>query len=447
MLGLDRRGRRGLGIFAGTLAKPLVQFALAGVAALVVLSTILTVILSQTGTSEAISNARQFTKLVARDIIQPNLSDALLGGSAPARAQFDQIVRQSVIQGSVVRVKLWTTGGQIVYSDEPRLIGRSFALESDQYTALKTGQVVANLTDLSRPENQYEANHRDRELLEVYIPLRSPAGATVLYENYLRFDVVQATGRQIMLRFVPAVLGTLVLMELVQLSLAWSLARRVREGQHDRERLLERAVDAAEVERRRIARDLHDGTVQDLTAVSLSLEVASRQLGREGQTAAARTLDEAAAETRKSVRQLRTLFVDIYPNSLHDQGLGVALQDLLDPFAVRGISTSLSVEPDLRLAAETERLIFRVARETLRNVAAHAHARSVEVRVGTDGGRVSLHVRDDGRGFDASGLNQPAAGHLGLRLLRDLARDAGGTFDVSSKAGCGTEVHLELPAS
>lgn len=429
-----------------SLAKPLVQFGLAGLAALLVLSTILTVILTQTGTSEAISNARQFTQLVGQEIIEPNLTDALLGGSAVAKARFDQIVRERVIRGSVVRVKLWTAGGQIVYSDEPRLIGRSFALESDQDTALRTGQVVANLTDLSRPENQYEANHRDRQLLEVYIPLRSPGGATVLYENYLRFDVVQATGRQIMLRFVPAVLGILVLMELVQLSLAWSLARRVREGQHDRERLLERAVDAAEIERRRIARDLHDGTVQDLTAVSLSLEVASRQLGREGQATAARTLDEAAAETRKSVRQLRTLFVDIYPNSLHDQGLGVALRDLLDPFAVRGIATSLSVEPDLELAAETERLIFRVARETLRNVAAHAHARSVEVVVSTDGARVSLRVRDDGRGFDASGLNHAAAGHLGLRLLRDLARDVGGTFEVSSRAGCGTEVHLELPA-
>jgi two-component system, NarL family, sensor kinase len=446
MLLLDRQRRLAIRVVSATVAKPLVQFALAGVVALLVLSTILTLVLSETGTSEAISNARQFTQLVGQDVIEPSLSDALLVGNASAQAQFDRTIRQRVIRGPVVRVKLWTTTGAIVYSDEPRLIGRTFALEDDQNTALRTNQVVANLTDLDRPENQYEANRRDRQLLEVYLSLRSPGGTTVLYENYLRFDTVQASGRQIMLSFVPAVLGTLVLMQLLQLSLARSLARKVSDGLRDRERLLTRAVDAAEMERRRIARDLHDGTVQDLTAVSLGLEVASRQLRREGQPAAARTLDEAAAETRKSVRQLRTLFVDIYPNSLRDQGLGVALEDLLDPFAARGIVTSLSVQSGLDLAVETERLIYRVARETLRNVAAHAHAHSIEVRVGASDGMVCLTVRDDGRGFDPSALNRPDAGHLGLRLLRDLAEDAGGTFDVSSRLGSGTEVDLELPA-
>jgi signal transduction histidine kinase len=333
-----------------------------------------------------------------------------------------------------------------VYSDEPRLIGRAFALESDQITALSTGQIVANITNLDSPENQYEANHRDRQLLEVYLRLKSPRGTTVLYENYIRFDLVQMTGRQIMLSFLPAVAGTLVLMQLVQLSLAWSLTRRVRDAQRDREGLLIKAVDAAETERRRIARDLHDGTVQDLTAVSLALEVASRQLRRDGQGAAGQALDQAAADTRTSVRQLRTLFVDIYPNSLRDQGLEVALRDLLEPLDRRGTSTTLTIEPDLRLPAETERLLYRLAREALRNVAAHAHAHSVEAGVGAGDGTVSLVVRDDGSGFDAAPLDRPASGHLGLRLMSDLTQAAGGTFTVSSTPGSGTTVRVELPA-
>lgn len=442
---LERRRRLGRGIVSATPAKPLVQFALAGVLALLVLSTILTLILSQTATAEAISDAQQFTRLVGHDVIEPNLTDELLSGSRSARAEFDGIVRQRVIRGSVVRVKLWNVLGQILYSDEPRLIGRTFASEDDRITALRTGQPVANVTDLNHPENEFEAGQRGRQLLEVYLSLHSPSGTPVLYENYLRFDVVQAAGRQILLRFVPAVLGTLVLMQLVQLSLAWSLARTVRDAQHDRERLLVRAVDAAETERRRIARDLHDGTVQDLTAVSLALEVASRQLRREGQPTAARTLDEAAAEMRMSVRQLRTLFVDIYPNSLRDQGLGVAVQDLVEPFAMRGITTTLSVQPELQVTAETERLLYRVAREALRNVAAHAHAHSVEVSVEAAGGMASIRIRDDGRGFDVSDLERPSSGHLGLRLLRDLAHDAGGTFVVSSSPESGTEVRVELP--
>jgi two-component system, NarL family, sensor kinase len=442
---LDRHRRTRWGILSATVARPLIQFALAGVVALVVLSTILTLILNQTGLSEAISNARQFTSLVGQDVIEPSLTDTLLEGGGAARSEFDQTIRQRVIRGPVVRVKLWSTAGKVLYSDEPRLIGRSFALEQDQITALSTGQVVANPTDLSRPENEYEANQRDRQLLEVYMQLHTPGGTTVLYENYLRFDVVQASGRQIMLNFVPAVAGTLVLMQLVQLSLAWSLARKVRVGQRDREGLLMRAVDAAEMERRRIARDLHDGTVQDLTAVSLALEVASRQLRREGQLTAAETLDHAAAETRASVRQLRTLFVDIYPNSLRDQGLEVALRDLLGPFGARGIATTLNVEPDLRLQAETERLLYRVAREALRNVAAHARAGTVDVRVAADNGTVSLSVRDDGSGFETSAFTLQSTGHLGLQLLNDLTQDAGGTFQVSSRPRFGTVVRVKLP--
>jgi signal transduction histidine kinase len=442
---LDRHRRTGWGRLSATVAGPLLQFALAGVVALLVLSTILTLVLNQTGLSEAISDARQFTSLVGQDVIEPNLTDALLEGGEPARSEFDRTIRQRVIRGPVVRVKLWSTAGKVVYSDEPRLIGLSFALEQDQITALSTGQIVANPTDLSRPENVYEAKQRGRQLLEVYMRLHTPGGTTVLYENYLRFDAVQASGRQIMLNFLPAVAGTLVLMQLVQLSLAWSLARRVRDGQRDREGLLMRAVDAAEMERRRIARDLHDGTVQDLTAVSLALEVASRQLRREGQLTAAQTLDHAAADTRTSVRQLRTLFVDIYPNSLRDQGLEVALRDLLGPFEARGIATTLSVGPELRLQEETERLLYRVAREALRNVAAHARARTVDVCVGADNGTVSLRIRDDGCGFDTAAFTSQSTGHLGLQLLNDLTREADGTFQVSSRPRAGTEVRVELP--
>ena len=104
---LDRRRRLGRGgIGSATPAKPLVQFALAGVAALLLLSTILTLILSQTATAEAISDAQQFTRLVGHDVIEPNLTDELLDGSRPAQAQFEQIIRQRVIRGSVARVKL-----------------------------------------------------------------------------------------------------------------------------------------------------------------------------------------------------------------------------------------------------------------------------------------------------------------------------------------------------
>jgi signal transduction histidine kinase len=446
--------RRGGGAPRKSVARPLVQFGLAGIIAMVVLGGILIAILNQTGTNDAISDARQLTQLNARDVVQPNLTDAVLDGDRTARAQFAQIIRDKVLKDPLVRVKIWTRDGHVAFSDEPRLIGMQFTLESDQMTAFKTWDLVAGKTDLDRPENQFESNERQHQLLEVYLPFKTLSGRVLLYENYVKYDAILAAGRRLWLSWTPWIVGTLLLMEIIQLSLAWGLSRRVIQGQDERERLLTRALDAAEVERRRIAQDLHDGTVQDLTAVSLALEVASRQLGREGHVQTARALDEAAGDTRRSVRQLRTLFVDIYPDDLHEQGLAVALKDLLDPFTVRGIVTSLDIDTEVPLAQRIERLIFRVAREALRNVAAHARARTVSVCMarhadptGRKPASVVLQVRDDGRGFDVSALSTPAPGHLGLRLLGDLARDAGGAFQLSSTPGAGTTVRLELPLS
>jgi signal transduction histidine kinase len=234
-------------------------------------------------------------------------------------------------------------------------------------------------------------------------------------------------------------LGGLILLALIQLPLAWQLARRVGKGQEEREQLLHRAIEASDVERRRIARDLHDGVVQDLAGVSYSLSAAA-----EGAPAPYdETLQEAAAETRHGIRQLRTLLLEIYPPELHRAGLPAALSDLLTASEARGLETSLELDPGLELGREAEALFFRVAQEALRNVAKHAEATRVDVSVGRTNGRAQLLVEDDGRGFDPS---SPAGddGHFGLRMLADLVRDSGGRLEVDSTPGSGSRVFVEV---
>ena len=148
-----------------------------------------------------------------------------------------------------------------------------------------------------------------------------------------------ASGRDLWLAFLPALILSLLLLELIQLPLASSLARRVRSAHRDRVRLLERAVDASDRERRRIAGDLHDGAVQDLTGVALSLEVGARRV--EDDPDSAQALRSGAARTRATVRSLRSLLVEIYPPSLQRAGLVAALEDMLAPLEARGIETSL----------------------------------------------------------------------------------------------------------
>jgi signal transduction histidine kinase len=212
--------------------------------------------------------------------------------------------------------------------------------------------------------------------------------------------------------------------------------------------MLHEALDASQTERRRIAADLHDGVVQDLVGVSYTLAAHAERLDGEGDAAAGAALRDGASKTRESVRALRTLLVDIYPPNLHRAGLAAALGDLARTYSARGLRTSVEVEPGLTPTEATERLLFRVAQESLRNTFKHANATSATVSIGReDADRLVLEAIDDGHGFDPGRLNGEAdPGHFGIQLLRDRAEEAGGDLDVTSVEGRGTTVRMELPA-
>ena len=419
------------------------RFALAGVIALAVVGVISFVVMRHIGTTEALHNARDLTRVVGRGIAEPNLSEGLVRGNPAAVRRFHRVMQRQVVGDPIVRVKLWTPSGRIIYSDAPQLIGRRFKLGADEVASLRTGKVDSGVTDLSLPENRYESGQG--KLLEVYLPVRTPAGSPLLFEAYQRFGSVASSGREIWLAFAPALIVALVVLELVQLPLASSMARRVRRGNEEREALLKRAVDASEDERRRIAGDLHDGIVQDLAGVSYSLSADAQRLESEGSTDAADTLRQGSKQTRQSVRELRSLLVELHPPRLRDAGLAAALADLMSPLAGRGLHTRVDVPDDLELPPETEALLFRVAQEATRNVASHADASRVDLLVSETPERVRLTVQDDGRGFTVDQAALAAGrGHLGLRLLRDLADDADAALEIDSEPDRGTTISIEV---
>jgi two-component system, NarL family, sensor kinase len=411
------------------------QYALSGVAALILLGAAGVYLLRNTGRDEAIRNARQNAELAAHGIVEPVLTPAVMRGDPTAIARLDRAVRRGILGDRIVRVKLWDASGRIVYSDEHRLIGSRYGSGAQELASVG-GESEAEVSDLGRPENRFE--RRFDKLLEVYLRISGPRGEPLLFETYERYSSVAASGRKLWLAFLPAILGTLALLWLVQLPLAWRGARQLREHQAQRERLLQRAIESSELERRRIARDLHDGAVQDLAGVSYSLTAAAQQV--HGGEAAA-ILREAADGTRRTIRELRSLLVDIYPPDLHRTGLAPALRDLVAPLGPRGVEATVEMPDDLTLRAELETLFYRCAQEALRNVAKHAGAKHVRLTVDADHERARLVVADDGRGFDGSG----ADGHLGLRVLADLAREAGGEMKLDTRPERGTRVCIEAP--
>jgi len=355
-------------------------------------------------------------------------------------ARVDSVVKAGVLDHSVVRVKIWKADGVIVYSDEPRLVGAQYELGSAERSALTTGVIDAEIGDLSKPENRFERGRG--KLLEVYLPIRTPSGQRLLFEAYSSYAAVSKSAWRIFRAFAPISLGALVALEVVQLPLAYSLAQRLRRRQHERESLLQQALDASDSERRRIAADLHDGVVQNLAGVAYSMTAVARNATLAPPDAAA--LGHSAADVQEAIRALRSLLVEIYPPNLAETGLETALTDLLARVNGRGVAASLHASKSVdELPATTAGLIYRITQEALRNVVTHANATSVAVRVDTSNGSVNVDVIDDGVGFDPEAA--VGAGHLGLRGLTDLVADVEGRLQVESAAGKGTSVHATVP--
>jgi signal transduction histidine kinase len=417
----------------------LTRYVAIGLVAVALISIVGVWLFRRAGVAEATRDAKDQTRIAAEVSVEPALSNAILQEKPGALAALDRVIQERVLSrpdDAVARVKIWDETGRIVYSDKAALIGKRYPFSAQERADLKSGRVEAEVSDLSKPENRYERGMG--KLLEVYLPIRTPSGRPLRFEMYYRSSFISARAARIFRQFAPVMIGALVLLALIQLPLAWWLARRVQRGQDERERLLRRAIDASDVERRRIARDLHDGVVQDLAAVSYSLAAAAEEAPAPYDS----DLRTAAAETRHGIGQLRTLLVDIYPPELHRAGLPAALGDLLGAAGGRGLKTSLDVDPDLRLEPETEALFFRIAQEAVRNAVKHAGAESVSVRVTATEAGARLVVEDDGRGFDPAGVG--GEGHFGLRVLEDLAHDAGSELEIDSAPGAGARVTVEV---
>jgi signal transduction histidine kinase len=422
-------------------------FALTGLLAMLLIGGVGFVLIRHSATASAIRQAKDRAALAGRGIVEPLLTPQLLAGDEAALARLGQAVHRRILRGTpIVRVKIWNANGRIVYSDATSLIGARFPLGIDELKVLRRGGIEAHASDLTRPENRSERDFR--KLVEVYLGVRASDGTRLLYEDYERSSTISASSQRQWQGLLPALAGALAVLYLIQLPLAYSLARRLRRRQQEREQLLRRAIDASDLERRRIAADLHDGAVQRLAGVSLSLAAATSGNSRSERDQDRRlraVVSEAAAETRETIRELRTLLVDIYPPTLQRSGLRAALSDLVAPLKLAGIAVTLDVPEDAHLTNDTEALFYRVAQEAIRNSRSHGDASELRIALVQKSDDVRLVVEDNGRGFSRSDIGEEERdGHFGLRLMRDLVDHAGGQLEIDSALGRGTSITVVM---
>ncbi len=393
--------------------------------------------------SEATRDAERTARAIASYIVTPLATKEFREARPEALQAMQNALSARAQDGSLAHVKVWADAGggngQVLYADEKQIIGNVYEMEPDEYALFGTGDIITNVSDLQKAENATERSAG--ELVEVYAGVIDQVKKPLLFEGYISTASLEEDTRQLRRDLLPLTLGALLVLFLATLPLAVTLARRVDSAQAERRRLLNNAIESSDLERRRIAQDLHDGVIQDLAGVGISLSSMSRRSGAEDPLKD--QLDEATGIVRRDVASLRTLMTDIYPPDLDDRGLGEAVRELLEQQGLSGVAITFDADEPLTPSPISARLAFRVIRESLRNVVKHAYAENVHVEVGQADGFLHLVVRDDGVGFDPESTVE--AGHYGLRLVQETVADAGGRLTVDSAPGHGTSVQGYLP--
>jgi signal transduction histidine kinase len=392
----------------------------------------------------------------ANSVVKPLVDEKVLAGDRAATADLVKLMKSRMADGSIAHMKIWTTDGRVLWSDEAGVSGRTFELEPDVARLFGTTEATGEVSPLDKPENAQERSAE--ELIEVYVGFSNDSGTPLVFEAYWPTERIRQDVSDIRWQFTTLGLVALLLLALALLPLALSLARRVERGLAEREEMMAQALSASDLERRRLSQDLHDGIVQDIVALGYALPTVAAALPREA-TAARGLLEQVRSDLSRGVTGVRDLLTDVYPADLEHGGLEAVVEDLAERQRRSGTEVGVAVDSRLGEPLAVAQLTYRIVREALRNAAKHAHATRVEVIAAVEGDLACVEINDDGVGLgdrtDATDRVHPTTdagmplpgdeGHLGLRLLRDTLRTFGGDVTITERHGGGVVLRATFP--
>jgi two-component system NarL family sensor kinase len=350
-----------------------------------------------------------------------------------ARLQID--VEHTLLGREIVRVKIWNDTGTIVFSDEERLIGKTYPMTEDLLAAF-SGELIFEEPDLTKPENRYEQNFGD--LREYYVPVDSGAqGIEAVFEVYEVADRLVDTVADIRVA-VWAALGVGAVMLLAALVAAGvANARAERKRQARSERLIGQLIEIREDERTRIVGALHDDIGQPLYRILFGLQ-ASRAMVDESSDVGLE-LERLDGLVREMDTTLRSELTTLRDEPGVEIDLELALAELIE---VTEGGTNLEIEfvsdVDTELPLPHRATLYRAAKEALANVDRHAHASHVTVRLIEGRDTTMIEVIDNGSGA----VGSPG---LGLTTTKDRLVSIGGGIDISDARGGGAHFTAWVP--
>ncbi|MGD8487253.1 MAG: sensor histidine kinase [Chloroflexota bacterium] len=412
------------------------------------------------------------TALYVESIIEPSVASMADGGELTALeiATLDRHLASSALSERVRSMRIWSADGQVVYSPNAALIGQQFPVEGHLAEAW-AGDVAIEMDDLSGAENAWERARWNR-LLEMYVPVRERGTENIIAvaEFYLPPKDIDEQVAQARLTAWSLVTLAIVLAGL----LLWRVVKRGSDTIQRQEVALSRQVDELtdlleqnaelservhqaaertttlnERSMRRVSSDLHDGPGQMLSLAMLRLDGLQKRAERGDPPSAAEiaeveaVLDEAMADMRGVAAGLR--LPELAPMDVES----VASRAVQDHQRRSGTPVELHADhiPD-QVPLPVKIALFRALQESLSNATRHGRSEHVEVRLRGAPDRLlgpglSLTVRDDGVGFDSAVLSRTDG--LGLAGIREQAEVLGGSFEVNSVPGDGTELQVWWP--
>jgi signal transduction histidine kinase len=414
----------------GVARRALQRFVVAGLVVLLMVSIATVLVARSTARAIALAEAEDRGERLAK-MMKPSLqlSELRRPDSAPAEKLEDQISPR-IDDESLVHVKVLGRTGRVLWQDPSDDGGKVTPLKPRVASILGTEGVVSAMSD--SPGGEGERIHGN-PVLEVHVGARSAEGVPLVIESWWSADMLAKNTTAVMKRIAPLPLGALLIFALLVYPLARTLARRVEEAQAERSQLLQHSLSASDLERRRIARDLHDGVMQELSGAGYALSAAMAALPPEGDQSR-RMMEQVNVVIRDAGASLRSMLTDIYPTSLERNGLEAAVAELAERTSDAGIEVKTDITDLSDVPLEATQLSYRVIREGLHNVRRHSRAQHAEVAATRKGSQIFISVADDGRGPTTPDSEE---GHLGLRLLTDTMQDLGGSVSLTTRPGGG----------
>jgi two-component system NarL family sensor kinase len=251
----------------------------------------------------AIADAERIGVSLTRYLVAPVLEEAIDG--QPERwVDLGERVHNRLADGSITTLNIWTSTGNVLFSSDPKIVGRTFPPTAELRRA-SAGRVVSDVDDDSWSD--YEGGPAGH-VVEVYAPIRIGT-QTLVVETYFGQASIQREAALLRNRIIPVAVGALIVLQLLQEPIGLSLLRRVRRQDAQRAALLERSLTASERERHAIAADVHDGPVQDLAGVGYALAALKPSVP----AGVHADVDRLSGEVRDMVAWLRRLMADLYP--------------------------------------------------------------------------------------------------------------------------------------